>query len=786
MSCLKLRCAVVPLGLSCCLSLSAECSRVVSLSSADTEIVVAPGAPKTVTFAADEMTNVLAQVFGRDVPVVTRPTVGKKHLVLGTNAWAAAAGVGVAGFKADAFAILAKGDSVFIAGKDDPKADPVALANGSGWSAHCYDHGTLNGVYDFLERVADVRFYFFGEMGTCVPAAQSLAVPEGLRETAPDMTVRTWSFYADGKWPGGSGKKAEEWALKARNALRLRGTGGAFACCHGLRGFRYKDRFFKTHPEYFAVMEDGSHRGVNYAGQDDQLCFSSAVTNEIFKDCLSYLKGEDASVRGIPGPYADQPWGKKYAWNYNATPDYIDVMPQDGMMRCYCENCRKLFADKPQPHYAAEQIWGFTEGLARRLKAEGFTPRLNQMAYTPYRRLPPFKLSPNISVMVAEAGPFSSADAAKVEKQRAEIASWRDFTGAAVWIWTYPNKHPCGHTDIPDVPAWCPRAWGRYYKTVAPWIFGGFCESECDRAIYNLLGYYVFSKVAWDKSVDPDALVDEFYRRMFAPAAAEMRAFGDLLEEKWIREVVGAQHETPLGPMVSPPGDVELWMRVYDQGTTDRLEAHLDAAAAKLSDGSLPARRVAFFRAEMFEPLKKAGDAYREKVSVKRGLDWISRHPDTNLAVFAKTGRGPGKFVDAKGPTGGQAYEVAYLKPGKDMTTHDIVPFAVAAPFKPKTKYRLSYFLKMEDVQPLQQGGGVGPIILCDRKDKKGNGVSWVFPPSYRFVSGTSDWIYQSFDFETNENWDPETKTTLYLRLRLASGTVRYDAVRVDEIGKRD
>ena len=758
------------------------CSSDVRLSVSDTEVVVAADAPKTVVFAADEMTNLLAQVFGRGVPVVTRPTDGKKHVYLGTNAWSASAGVGASGFAADAFAILAKGDSVYIAGKDDPEVDPVKRLAGNGYTAHGFDHGTLNGVYGFLERFADVRFYFLGEMGTCVPVRQTIVVPQGLVEDAPDMTVRTWSFYSDGKWPGGSGKKGEEWTLKARNCLRLRATVGGFACCHGLNGFRYKERFFKAHPEYFAVSEDGKRRGVNTSGQDGQLCFSSAITNEIFRDCLSYLKGEDASVRGIPGSYADKPWGKKFAWNSNVTPEYIDIMPQDGMMRCWCETCRKRFAGKPQPNYAAEQIWGFTEGLARRLKAAGYEPRLNQMAYTPYRRLPPFKLSPNISVMVAEGGPFSSSDPAKVERQRAEIASWREYTGAAVWIWTYPNKHPCGYTNIPDVPSWSPRAWGRYYKTVAPWIYGGFCESECDRAIYNLLGYYVFSKIAWDKSADPDAIVDEFYRRMFGAAAVEMRAFGDLLEKKWIHEVTGVQIETPLGPAASPPGDVELWTRVYGTETMDRLAAYLAAAKAKLGDGSLEARRVDFFRREMFDPLKKAGGAYRETVSVRRGLDWIAAHPDSNLVDFAKTGRGPGKFIDEKGPSGGKAYQVAYLKPGKDQTTHDIVPFTVSAPLKPKTKYRLSYFLKMMDVKPLQKSGGVGPILLCDRKDKKGKGVSWVFPSSYRFLSGTCDWIYQSFDFETDENWDPETKTTLYLRLRLASGTVCYDAVRVESL----
>ena len=45
------------------------------------DVVLAPDAPKATQIAADEMTNLLAQVFGRAVPVVTRPTDGRKHVI---------------------------------------------------------------------------------------------------------------------------------------------------------------------------------------------------------------------------------------------------------------------------------------------------------------------------------------------------------------------------------------------------------------------------------------------------------------------------------------------------------------------------------------------------------------------------------------------------------------------------------------------------------------------------------------------------------------------------------
>lgn len=739
----------------------------VELTAGNAEVVVAADAAPVAKFAAAEMTNFLSQAFGRAVPLVAKPSPGKVAVEIGGR------GEGLA---PDAYRLTVRGNRIGIVGRDDPKVDPAQRMRQPSYSCHCFDKGTLNGVYAFLERFAGCRFYFPGRLGEIVPRTNRIVVPEQDAVDAPDMTVRTWSFFSDGKWPGAA-NAAEGNRLKALNLFRQRATGGGFACCHGLNGFKYKERFFKTHPEYFALAADGKTRGVNLCGQDGQLCFTSAVTNEIFKDCLSYLKGEPASVRGIPGQKPGT-----FAWGYNCTKDYIDIMPQDGMMRCHCKNCEAAYDKGDGRNYATSLVWGYTDAIAKRLKAEGFEPKLQQMAYTPYRQLPSFHLSTNISVMVAETGPYSICNAKSVERQRAEVAAWSERVGREVWMWTYPNKHECNHLKIPDIPCWCPRAWGRYYKTMAPHIYGGFCESECDRAVYNLLAYYVFSKLAWDKSVDTDALVDEFYAKMFGAAGEPMKRFGDLLEAKWTKEVAGAQRDTPLGPAADPPDDFRLWTGVYDEKTMAELGGLLKAAAAAVTDGSLESARVAFFRDEIYEPLRKVGDAFRETISVKRGLAWLKDHPDGNLLDWGKKGWGAGKFIDQKGPSGDKVYEITLAKDAKDTTSHDVIPFRSEIPLRPSSKYRLSYFVQLNGVKPTSLGGGIGPIMLTDRKDLKGRQRAFTFPPSMRFLAGTSDWIYQSFDFETDEHWEAGTKPTFYLRFRQATGTARFDAVRIDRI----
>ena len=758
------RCRVLLAVFSLCVRCGTSRADNLTLTADNAEVVIARDASPVAKFAAAEMANFLGRVFGRPVRVTDVRTEGRIPVLIGKGPWLAQEGIRPEDLPNDACRIVVRPDRILIFGPDDPSVDPVERIRHPGYGCHLFPHATLNGVYSFLERHADCRFYFPGSLGEIVPHADSLAVPVSDRIDAPDMPVRTWSFFSDGRWPGEKDARDGNRA-KALNLFRLRATGGGFACCHGLNGFKYKERFFDTHPEYFALAADGKSRGINGAGQDGQLCFSSAVTNEIFRDCLSYLKGEPASVRGIPGSKPGT-----FAWGRNVSSGQIDIMPQDGMMRCHCAACAA--ASDADPDFATTLIWNYTAALANRLRAEGYEPRLMQMAYPPYRRLPGFRLPTNVVVTVAEKGPFSIRDAAFVERQRAEISAWREHVGREVRLWSYPNKHRSALLDIPDVPAFCPHAWGRYYKTVAPFISGGFCESESDRAIYNLLSCYVFAKLAWNTSADPEFLINEFYDKMFGAAAEPMRRFGDLLEEKWL---VAAYPRSP--------DDFRLWTEVYDEKTIVRLGDWLHDAVRAVPNGSSEAARIGLFRKEMYEPLACAGRVYRERLSVRRGLDWIARHPDGNLLDWGRKAWGNGRFLKVKGPSGGPVFEVAVPADAKETTSHDVVPFRANAALKPSTRYRLSYFVSFENVVPRELGGGIGPTLHAERKDGAGWKSSFVFPADYRFLSGSSGWIYQVFEFETDDAWDPVSVPIFYLRLRHATGTARFDAVRIDEVG---
>jgi len=95
----------------------------VALTSANTEIVVEPDAPKTTRFAAKELSGLLSSCLGGPIAVTNVLTPGKTAIVLGESQASREAGIDVAGLKRDAF-VIDVGEQIVIAGRDDSKADP--------------------------------------------------------------------------------------------------------------------------------------------------------------------------------------------------------------------------------------------------------------------------------------------------------------------------------------------------------------------------------------------------------------------------------------------------------------------------------------------------------------------------------------------------------------------------------------------------------------------------------------------------------------------------------------
>ena len=570
----------------------------VTFTASNAEIVIPKDAVPVVRFAAAEAKTFLSQSLGAEVPVVNAPTAGKSSLILGMNEWAAAAGLSTNGLPRDAFVSAAKGSAVYLLGYDHPTVDPEKVLAYGDWGPIEFARATTFALYHFLAREAGVRMYFPGELGTVVPRRGSIEVAEGVRTVKPAFTSRLVQMW-HGEWFEPKTKR-EVHILKTLDFFRLRLETWRRPCCHGSLGFSLRERFGKDHPEYFALLQNGTRANVPGPRAAGRLCWTSKVVDEMYADAASYLRGEGPEVRGLLSRDL-----KKFAWRGNFSErKYVDVMPDDCFDEgCLCPNCRAR--EVPGSSQASDIIWGAVSNMAARLTADGIDGRIDCMAYTTYRQPPSFDLPDNVEVMVAMIGPWGVRKAAQNDADNAVIRAWAKKLGRNVWLWNYANKCGIFATKAKNIVTLAPRAWAEYYKSLADVIDGAFCESETERLFFNYLNYYVYSRVCWDVGTDVEAVLDEHHRLMFGAASAEMKAVYDELEEMWMGGMMslGVVLDTPMGPTVQPPSNDVLWNRVFSPERRAALRGLVAAARAKVAPGSLEARRIDLVEREYLDTL---------------------------------------------------------------------------------------------------------------------------------------------------------------------------------------
>ena len=531
------------------------------------EIVMPADAPYATRLAAEELNFFLKGVLGAPLPVVAQRTVGKTAIVLGEGGGRGATALPVGSRvprDRDAYIIEAKGDVLHIVGYDDEVADVAKAAflpDEAPWQP-CFRRGTLFGVYAFLERFAGVRMYFPGELGTCVPKVGRFAVAEGRIEESPAFSVRRYG-YADGPVAKELLEGMDETSFKRLNWYRLRMETAHLACCHGA----------KTH------------------------CLAPETWDSIYTNACAVLADGD----GTPSFSTFQPF------NFSTGEAVVfDAMPKDGFTwarHCPCDWCAKNIPfSRTDTGFATDLVWRRTAELANRLMEKFPDARVSQMSYIPYVRIPTNEIPGNVDVFVARRGPWAEGTAIG-EREKDEVRGWHAKLGRKVSLWNYPDKVDCWNLEMKNIPQLAPRAWASYYRAVAPHVTGAFAESESDRWIYNYLNYYVFSRLCWNPEADVEAILAEHHRLMFGAAAQEMAEFFDTLERCWMK-VVANPFDTPLGPGVcKAPTEEELRTKIYSPEVLSRLDALLRDAAAKVTAGSLEARRIALFRREFLIPL---------------------------------------------------------------------------------------------------------------------------------------------------------------------------------------
>ena len=747
-------------------------SGAVEIRSGNVNVVVRQGGEPVVQLAASELTNYLSRVLCSAVPVSPQPVNGKVNIFLGENEWSCAESLDPKPLVRDGFISAAKGNRVFLLGVDDARVNPRDTFTGCA-NLFKFERATLNAVYDFLERYADVRFFFPGELGTVVSRKDSISVPDGVRKVEPVFTERYYGWWCIKK-DGWYDKRVTVREMAAWNWLQLRYGSSRKQCCHGLRHFKYVPRFAKTHPDWFCLRADGKRHLQDgtppHFGNGSKFCYTSPIREAIYQDVKAFLTGKPASSRGL------EKWGDNCV--SGRTEKYVDIMPEDGFMECRCANCQAAY-NKKEKSYATELIWGLTAEIARRLTAEGVEGGVTQMAYSPYNRVPDFNLPPNVDVMVAVTGPWATVTPERHALHMKMLRDWTAKLGHKVWLWTYPGKYPFSGA-MPGIPQVSPRAYARFFSEAAPYIIGGYANTQTDRFMFDALNVYTYAKLGWNPSLDIEAPLDDWNGRLFGPAKAEMKTIYSLLEEKWVGGVCkGRVVESALGPLTVRPTDGQLWSEIYTESFLDELKRLFAAAAAKTVPGSLEARRVALMRAELLDSL------YAQFAKMEPATELRRREREGTANMIAN-----GDFETMDGWINCAPWSKAALDPDTKVVggfslklASDSMPHhesnvqsgaVVPVPLRFGRTYRLSYFIKTKDVVPYKNLGWPLGAGLC----------LWFAEGKYEkhptpLMKGTGEWVHQCHVFTPPVD---SPKARLQFRLEHSLGTMWVDGVLLEDV----
>jgi hypothetical protein len=455
--------------------------------------------------------------------------------------------------------IAGNGKHLVIAGRD-------RVVNGT-----ALESGTANAVFAFLENDLGVRWLWPGPLGTDVPKRERVALAPFERRCHPPFRLRLL-------WP----RSPPEW----HRAQHLLDGSLSYEAGHAFTA--WWERYHEQHPDYFALLPDGS-RKPRRDPRDVKLCVANPAV------AAQWLANAEQAFRDDPARLM------------------MSASPNDGAGFCVCANCRALdHPDGPRVfgHVAlTDRYVKFWNTLARGLR-ERFPERevwVGAYAYSAYRT-PPIaeKLEPNIAVGYVGHFPMVSEQARRAEKE--QWLAWARQAKAMVYR---PNlfHYSGGFLGLPTLSL---------RRTMEDFRF--LAENQCIGIEVDTLPmcwatqgaqYYLMAHLAYDPLQDGETVLRDYCERGFGPAAPEVARYFAALE---------TAHEAVLERVKMSSGwareATEVFQEIYDDQRWAVAAEPLQAAEAAVAAGpELYRQRVEFLRTGF--------DAARLQIEVLRAMKQV-------------------------------------------------------------------------------------------------------------------------------------------------------------------
>ena len=518
----RLEVAIFPALLIAALCHAADL-RIVENARPAAAIVISARAPETVKFAAKELADHIEKCTGARLSIVTDAQNPRGNLILvGRSRLTQSLRGDLASLDEDGFIIRRQGSHVLIVGSDED-GDPVS---GSGKA------GTLFGAYEFLERVAGVRWLGPGDLWTVTPKRASLSVGDLDATGKPLFVTRVIGFHGTNRLPRKERHEIRLWLRRMRNRKRLFGFWG--------HSFGWAD--LKNHPEWRSVHK-GKRNGMA------QPCYHEpSFLEESQRQVLRRLKANRIT----------------------------SVAPKDGGFKGFCDqtcpHCSKHDDGRFKARDLSQRIFKMVGVLAAHVKDKHPGRFVGTYAYSCYHGTPKsFRLPDNVYVFKSSWTP----NLAKAEVPES-VRSWtraHGHVGIADHLTAYD-----GH------PYFYPRHLAAQIRLFAEAGIRWYqAESQANWAGEGL-NYYVGAKMLWDPKADVGHIISDYCRSGFGPAAAAV--------EKYFRAVESLPR-TPAWEKAEPRA--EKLRKIVDSPAFASAERALQEALP-LAPDEMVERRIRFLQ----------------------------------------------------------------------------------------------------------------------------------------------------------------------------------------------
>jgi hypothetical protein len=472
--------------------------------------------------AIRELQTCMKLIGGEKLPILKDKLVKGPAIVIGNCPEAKAIGLDGKNMPIEGFAVKSIPNRVFIVGHDDKSQ----RSNGTAW-----------GIYDFLERVAGVRWYWTEQNG----GRSTIADPN--LNVSPLWINDAPAFRKREIWPSHlAGLGQLHAALRAGNSWPVE------VVVHAPNTWGKIKDYVKNRPEVFQLSKDGK--------RDDKkmLCYGNKRTLETYLELIEkhFDKGQKVDLGIIK--------------------DSITVSPWDVNVACYCDECRKLWDERGGAFGSASVILEtFVAKLAKEVKKRWPDKTIIYLPYMNYTIASgKVKFPDNVEVQLCGMPGVALYKEPIINKQfQGNIDKWKELTRRKVQTWDYS----CWPEDKTNATYHYPGVLKKYYQNNRHKIIGTFINGVTDHWPRSNWSLYCWMKLLWNPDFDIDAAADEFCKRMFGPAASPMRELLTLQINQW------EQSRFSNGTL-SAEG---VYKKAFPKAVVDKMKALL-AEAHKLGD----------------------------------------------------------------------------------------------------------------------------------------------------------------------------------------------------------